>query len=497
MRRAALTLFAGLFALAGQAQVAPLPASAEAPYFQPGKIRVLILSGRNNHDWRTTTPFLQRILEATGRFDVRVTEEPAGLTAAALRPYDVLISDYCGPRWGVTAEQAVAAFVRSGKGLAAVHGASYAFGDMPVLGPGHRPIGLVQPAWPEWAAMLGGSWTAAEPRTAHAARHLFDVQWRDSAHPIAAGLGSTFRVSDELYHTHRMQPGVHVLATAFDAPDNGGTGRDEPLLWTNQFGDGRVFYTALGHDVAAMGAPGFVVSFARGVEWAATSKVTLPAAISLDPKDADALRLLLVTGGHPHEQSFYAVLDGRRDMRVDVNPHPSAFNGDLVKAYDVIVLYDFVQDVPEAQRKNLQTFLESGKGLVVLHHAIADFQNWPWWWQEVVGGRYLLQDEPTAKASTYLHDQDIDVTPVGQHPIVKGLPPMYIHDETYKGMWRAPGLEILLTTNHPTSDPPLAWIGPWKKSRVVYIQLGHGREAHENPWYRELVARAVRWSAGR
>jgi type 1 glutamine amidotransferase len=64
-------------------------------------------------------------------------------------------------------------------------------------------------------------------------------------------------------------------------------------------------------------------------------------------------------------------------------------------------------------------------------------------------------------------------------------------------MWHAPGLEVLLTTNHPTSDPPLAWIGPWQKSRVVYIQLGHGREAHENPWYRELVARAVRWSAGR
>jgi type 1 glutamine amidotransferase len=55
----------------------------------------------------------------------------------------------------------------------------------------------------------------------------------------------------------------------------------------------------------------------------------------------------------------------------------------------------------------------------------------------------------------------------------------------------------LLKTNHPTSDEPLAWIGPWTKSRVVYIQLGHGREAHENPWYRELVHRSVIWAAGR
>jgi len=141
--------------------------------------------------------------------------------------------------------------------------------------------------------------------------------------------------------------------------------------------------------------------------------------------------------------------------------------------------------------------LESGKGLVVLHHAIADYQKWPFWWRDVVGGRYLMQDEPSAKASTYLHDQDLEVTPVGDNPIVRGLPPMYIRDETYKGMWHAEGLQVLLKTNHPTSDEPIAWIGPWTKSRVVYIELGHGREAHENPWYRELVRRSVIWAAGR
>jgi type 1 glutamine amidotransferase len=64
-------------------------------------------------------------------------------------------------------------------------------------------------------------------------------------------------------------------------------------------------------------------------------------------------------------------------------------------------------------------------------------------------------------------------------------------------MWHAEGIQVLLKTNHPTSDEPLAWIGPWAKSRVVYIELGHGREAHENPWYRELVHRSVTWAAGR
>src|SRR5208282_6851971 len=61
------------------------------PFFQPGKIRVLIFSGRNNHDWRSTTPFLRKVLVDSGRFDVRVEEEPAGVTASTLAAYDVLV----------------------------------------------------------------------------------------------------------------------------------------------------------------------------------------------------------------------------------------------------------------------------------------------------------------------------------------------------------------------------------------------------------------------
>ena len=165
MQCASVLLCTGLLACTAQAQVAAAPASGDSPFFEHGKIRVLILSGRNNHDWRSTTPFLKRILEASGRFDVRVTEEPAGIDAATLRPYDVLVSDYCGPRWGATAEQAVAAFVRSGKGLAAVHAASYPFGDMPVLGPGHKPTGQTEAPWPEWAALVGASWSAGPVAT--------------------------------------------------------------------------------------------------------------------------------------------------------------------------------------------------------------------------------------------------------------------------------------------------------------------------------------------
>ncbi len=248
-----------------------------------------------------------------------------------------------------------------------------------------------------------------------------------------------------------------------------------------------------------MQSPGFTVTYARGVEWAARNTVTLSTQISTDPKNPDAVRVLLVTGGHDHDAMFYNVLDSHRDIRVNVDPYPHAFSGDLRKSYDVLVLYDTIQQnqLPENSRQNLKDFVESGKGVVVLHHAIADFQDWEWWWKDVVGGRYVLKADPQSPASSYLHDVEEVVTPQPGHPISKGLPQMRLFDETYKQVWHAPDVTVLLTTDHPTSDPVIAWVSPYPKSRVVFIQPGHARGTCEMPWYRHLVARAVLWSAGR
>ncbi|NWF85240.1 MAG: ThuA domain-containing protein [Bryobacteraceae bacterium] len=481
--------------------LAPALAGAQAVpdefFFEKDRLRVLIVTGRNNHDWRATTPFLRRVLDAAGKFDVRVTEEPGSLSAESLRPYDALVINYCGPRWSSQTEKAVEDFVRGGKGMVVIHAADYPFGELPVLGEKMTNTKIRQKPWPEWAKMVGARWSEAEPRTGHGTRHAYRVTWKDMEHPIARGLERDFLISDELYHNFRLEPGIHILAAAFDAKQMRGTGKEEPLIWTVAYGKGRVFHTALGHDVDAMQAPGFVVSYARGVEWAARAAVTLPATISLNPKDKDAVRVLLVTGGHDHEASFYAIFEGHRNIRVNVDPHPVAFRKDLRKDYDVIVLYDSVQELPEVQRKNLRAFVESGKGLVALHHAVVDLTGWEWWWREVIGGLYVLKAMPGMPASTYLHDVEMVVNPVGSHPIVKDLPQMRLYDETYKQVWLREGVEPLLTADHPTSDKVIGWIGPCTTSKVVVLQPGHGRESHESPWYRTLVSRAVLWSAGR
>ncbi len=177
-----------------------------AKLFKPNLLRALILSGRNDHDWRTTTPRLKQILLSTGRFDVRVDEEPAGITAQTLELYDVLVLDYNGPRLGAATEKAIEDFVRSGKGLATYHGDSYAFGDTGILGDGHVPIGVSELIWPEYRKMLGSWWTADGLKKGHGSRHTFPVKFVKPDHPIAQGMGESFLATDELYHSVTMGP---------------------------------------------------------------------------------------------------------------------------------------------------------------------------------------------------------------------------------------------------------------------------------------------------
>src|SRR5215475_11188919 len=84
----------------------------------PHKIQALIITGQDKHPWRETTPYLREILNRTGKFEVRVTEEFHGATAETLAPYDVAILNYSDekldvPAWGAATRSALLSFVRS------------------------------------------------------------------------------------------------------------------------------------------------------------------------------------------------------------------------------------------------------------------------------------------------------------------------------------------------------------------------------------------------
>ena len=269
-----------VIALLLTASVSLLRAQQPAAPAGPPKIQVLIITGQNGHNWRGTTPILRKILEDTEKFEVHVTEEFRGGGPETLKPYDLVVLNYQDRgnrpelRWGDRADKALVDFVNSGKGLVVYHFSMAAFDG-----------------WTEYEKMSAANWRPNYGH--HSAPHNYVVDIKDQEHPITKGLKLSFpQANDELYSNLRWQPAgsYHVLATAYDdhalyaasrtdarAPQPlEGTGANEPMLWTVDYGKGRVFTTALGHDVEQVQTPAFMTTFARGAEWAATGKVTLP-----------------------------------------------------------------------------------------------------------------------------------------------------------------------------------------------------------------------------
>ena len=458
-----------LLAAKSLAQPAPQIGSAN-----PSTLRVLILSGGGGYDWRSSTFFLRQLLAEAGRCDARVCESPAGIGAETLAAFDVVVDDYSGPRLGQATEEALAAFVDSGRGLVVTH------------------AGLVAAAeqrWPSFAKLVGASRNADATREATLPFQLFDLKIVRPGHPIMSGLNNPLRTADRPLVGLELLPAAEVLAT---------TGKDEPLLFASRHGKGRVFCTALGHDLGSMQEKAFITTFLRGTEWAASGQVTLPGEIGLPGPSTNGVRVLVITGGHDHEASFYGLFDGWRDIGwAPVTDSKLAFQQDIRPKYDVLIFYDFTRDLDDKGKKNLRDFVESGKGIVVLHHGILNFQKWPWWYEEVVGGLYRLERQGAIPNSTVKFGEEHMITPVGDHPIIAGLGPFHVTDETYKGLFVSPNIKPLLSTDNPNSDPTVAWIGPCATSRVVFIQLGHDHSPFRHPSYRALVHNSILWSAGK
>jgi type 1 glutamine amidotransferase len=482
---------AALCLLAGGSFGQP-PATATPGSTAQRPARVLIICGEGDHDWRATAPFLRGVLEDTGRFEVRVCESPAGLSARSLEGFDVLVDHYGGPALGTDTDNAIAAFVESGKGLVVTHGALGSSVGRPAATGGSPPAaqGLARGV-PEY-------WPIESLGAAHTPVDFLEVTNAGADHPILRGAKSGFVTADSIFRGITVRPGAIVLATARENPRKGGGGAEQPVLVAAPRGKGRALVLALGHDLAAMRQHEFIAAFARATQWAATGAVSLPANLGPPGPADDAVRSLLITGGHDHETAFYALFDGYNDLAwIPVASSATAFQSDLRGKYDVLIMYDFSRELDESGKRNLREFVESGHGVVVLHHALLNYQSWPWWYQEVVGGSYRLAREGNVPSSAVKADQEMLVTASQNHPITSGIAPFRIVDESYSRMRFSPRIKPLLTTDNPHSDHTLAWIGPFARSRVVAIQLGHGHTVFGHPSYRALVHNAILWAAGR
>lgn len=225
--------------------------AAEAP-----KLKVLLVTGDDvapAHNWKEVSQAIGETLTAAGKFDVRICED-AGLldSAAGLKNYDVIFLHLYNaktPTLTPAAKQNLEEFVKGGKGLAISHLSSASFKE-----------------WAEFRKMCGRYWVMG--KSGHGPRSTFKTRVVKADHPITQGL-QDFEADDELYAKLEGDAPITVLVEA----DSDWSKKTEPLAFTVQYGQGRVFHEAFGHDGKAIRNPSVQKLIVRGCEWAATGKV--------------------------------------------------------------------------------------------------------------------------------------------------------------------------------------------------------------------------------
>ncbi|MCX8157439.1 MAG: ThuA domain-containing protein [Verrucomicrobiae bacterium] len=220
---------------------------------------------------------------------------------------------------------------------------------------------------------------------------------------------------------------------------------------------------------------------------------------------AEKIRVLVITGGHDYQTNeFWQVFKDNPDITFQAAVHPQAqdyWQAEAARQWDVMVLYDMWQPISSTAKSNFVARLQEGKGLVALHHSLANYQDWPEY-RQIIGGKYVLKKEVLdgveRPGSTFKHDVVMQVRIASTaHPITRGLKDFEIHDETYGGLYIHPDVIPLLLCDTPSSSPIVAWAKTYANARVAAIQLGHDGQAYTNPSFRKLLAQAIAWVARR
>lgn len=285
-----------------------------APLSAAEKLKALIVDGQNNHAvWPKSTIMMKQYLEDSGLFEVSIErtrfinnherEEDwlplanAGESKGTKKPkpdpsfspdfskYDIVVSNfgYGAADWPEQTRRNLEKYMQEGGGLVVVHAANNAWAD-----------------WKEFNKMIGlGGWGGRDASSgpyvyynaegeivrdnskkgktgAHGPRDEFLITMRDKEHPITKDVPDFWmQTKDECYsHLRGPAQNMTILATAADTPALQKEGRNEPMLMVLDYGKGKVFHTTLGHDTEAFESVGFIVTFVRGSEWAATGSVT-------------------------------------------------------------------------------------------------------------------------------------------------------------------------------------------------------------------------------
>lgn len=220
------------------------------------KIKALIVTGFDvgSHKWQESTELVRGILEKSGRFEATVSKDKEDFGSPKLSEYDVVVLSYGFWKEADPSEKAKTGlldYVKNGGNVVALHFACSSFQE-----------------WDEYAELIGRVWKKGTG--GHGPYGEFTVKIKDKKHPITQGL-EDFKTADELYAKLSGDSKIEVLATAYSDWSK----KTEPIVFVKSYGKGRVVHNVLGHGLPSKKNASYQALLRRGVEWAATGKVTL------------------------------------------------------------------------------------------------------------------------------------------------------------------------------------------------------------------------------
>jgi type 1 glutamine amidotransferase len=165
---------------------------------------------------------------------------------------------------------------------------------------------------------------------------------------------------------------------------------------------------------------------------------------------------------------------------------PADLNPAKLAQYDALLIYANHTTITPEQEKALLDYVEGGKAFLPIHCASFCFQNSPAY-IALVGAQF--QKHGTGEFTTEIVKPD--------HPVMAGLKPFQVWDETYVHTKHNPDRLVLMERVDDAGREPWTWVRTQGKGRVFYTAYGHDERVWGNPSFHKLILNAVRWAVQR
>ena len=241
-----------------------LPASISSVFGQSAdgkdkkdkKVKVLVVTGIEYHEWEKTAPQITKQLASCPDLEVKLEKDYNILCTDKIFDYDVIFFNFCNLReYESTKDDDLAVkniekFLKSGKGIVLFHFA----------------IGMFEKHADRVLPLIGRFYDRDLPP--HDPFGNFEVKITDKEHPITKHLPD-FKIDDELYTCMGGDLPIQVLAESTSSVLK----KKFPMAYLHKYGEGYAFTTVLGHDLRALESPEFATMLRNAVLWLGKKEV--------------------------------------------------------------------------------------------------------------------------------------------------------------------------------------------------------------------------------